>query len=634
MWLNRLFNNRSSIAALSDGWHADAMADFNDRARRHATRLSRKIAAAGVALVVGLWVVIIVEVRSEDSASIKNATGQGHNLSAAFASEVSHTLDTISAAMDLIAKQILDDRANGVTRIDPDRWAAELSAIARPTVAGALIGPDGKVVFTTMGSIVQNMDFSDREEFTAQRDRRETGLTIGRPILDLMSLPITLPISRRVETPDGTLVGVLLFSLTPSDLTRLHRNVDLGPRGSLTVICTNAVIRARFSSDRPDGMFGAGMSIMGPPFRADLPPGGTQSYIRAGVADNVVRLYTVRRLTDYDLFVSIGVDLDQVLSNARTHKMLVITIGAIASLLLGMLTVLLVREIWRRTMREIELAREHGRLEEAHATILRDREQLASANQELMATADRADAANQAKSQFLANMSHELRTPLHAIIGFSELIKEQAPRSPPGPPLVEYASDILSSGRHLLELINTILDLSKVESGTALLTEIVVPINDVINASMIAIRSQARTRQITVTVSLPDNPPSVRVDLTKMRQILINLLSNAVKFTPEGGRVTVSGRRSQDGCVVLAVADSGIGMTDEEMVIALEPFGQVDSTLSRVTEGTGLGLPLARRLIELHGGTLVLKSLKGHGTTVEVTIPATRVVAPMMAQSG
>ena len=142
------------------------------------------------------------------------------------------------------------------------------------------------------------------------------------------------------------------------------------------------------------------------------------------------------------------------------------------------------------------------------------------------------------------------------------------------------------------------------------------------------------TRQITVTVSLPDNPPSVRVDLTKMRQILINLLSNAVKFTPEGGRVTVSGRRSQDGCVVLAVADSGIGMTDEEMVIALEPFGQVDSTLSRVTEGTGLGLPLARRLIELHGGTLVLKSLKGHGTTVEVTIPATRVVAPMMAQSG
>jgi signal transduction histidine kinase len=225
-------------------------------------------------------------------------------------------------------------------------------------------------------------------------------------------------------------------------------------------------------------------------------------------------------------------------------------------------------------------------------------------------------------------MSHELRTPLHAIIGFSELIKEQAPKAPTAPPIADYAGDILASGRHLLELINSILDLSKVESGTTQLTESVVPVTDVLHASLTAIRGQARGRQVALEVSVPDELPFVRVDLTKMRQVMINLLSNAVKFTPEQGKVTLSCRIPNDnaGGLVLTVADTGIGMSDADIAVALEPFGQVDSTLSRAVEGTGLGLPLARRLIELHGGRLVLRSVKGEGTTAEVWLPAQRLV--------
>jgi two-component system cell cycle sensor histidine kinase PleC len=200
-------------------------------------------------------------------------------------------------------------------------------------------------------------------------------------------------------------------------------------------------------------------------------------------------------------------------------------------------------------------------------------------------------------------------------------------------PVAEYANDILSSGRHLLELINTVLDLSKVESGTATLTEIVVPIHDVVNASMISIRAQARARRIRIQVALPPDAPLVRVDLTKMRQVLINLLSNAVKFTPEEGSVSVAASRSADGGAVITVTDSGIGMSEAEMAVAMEPFGQVDSTLSRLADGTGLGLPLALRLMELHGGDLRLHSAKGHGTTVEVVIPACRVVANTVAAS-
>ena len=143
---------------------------------------------------------------------------------------------------------------------------------------------------------------------------------------------------------------------------------------------------------------------------------------------------------------------------------------------------------------------------------------------------------------------------------------------------------------------------------------------------MISIRAQARARGIRVDVSLPPDALAVRVDLTKMRQVLINLLSNAVKFTPADGRVTVSARRAAGGGVIIAVADTGIGMTEAEMAVAMEPFGQVDSTLSRLADGTGLGLPLASRLIELHDGRLTLSSVKGEGTTVEVLIPAERVV--------
>lgn len=247
--------------------------------------------------------------------------------------------------------------------------------------------------------------------------------------------------------------------------------------------------------------------MLGGPWRSDLEAGSVYSYTRLGVVDQVNRLFTLRKLTSYPLIVSVGIDMDDVLAAARGHRLLILIMGAAASGLLALLTILLVREMWRRTLREIDLARQHGRLEAAHAQILVDRGHLEVANRELLASTERAQAANRAKSQFLANMSHELRTPLHAIIGFSELIKEQAPKVQAGPPIADYANDILTSGRHLLELINSILDLSKVESGTSLLVDIVVPVADVINASLIAIRGQARVRRIALEVVLPPDPP-------------------------------------------------------------------------------------------------------------------------------
>lgn len=605
------------------------MAAFEGRARRHASRLCRKIAAAGIALVIGLWIVILVEIRAENDAAMEQARLQGLNLSAAFAAEIGRTMDSIAGSMSLLADRLRHDLSSGRGATAAEHRAAELIALSRSAVRAAFIGPDGRAVFSTLGPAVSASDFSARDDFRYLRANRSNKPFVGEPLIATTDQPLVLPISRRVEAEDGTFLGMLLFSLVPSDLTNLHQAVDLGRRGVLSVICTSGMIRARFSAEHPDGMNGVGMSVVGGGggWDPNLPPGGMNSYIRVGVVDHVLRMFSQRRLTDHDLVVSVGLDVDDVLVSARSHKALIIAMGTAASLLLGMLTVLLVREIWRRTLREIELAREHGRLEEANAQILRDREKLAITNRELTATAEKAEAASRAKSQFLANMSHELRTPLHAIIGFSELIVSQAPKDvPKAPPLGEYAKDILSAGRHLLELINTILDLAKVESGTTLLSETVVPLSDIVHASMIAIRSQARGRNIALEVNLPPDAPALRVDLTKARQILINILSNAVKFTPEGGTVTVAAERGPHGGVTLAVTDTGIGMTEAEMAVAMEPFGQVDSTLARVAEGTGLGLPLAQRLMEMHGGRLSMTSEKHKGTRVMLMFPPERVV--------
>jgi PAS domain S-box-containing protein len=242
-----------------------------------------------------------------------------------------------------------------------------------------------------------------------------------------------------------------------------------------------------------------------------------------------------------------------------------------------------------------------------------------------------AEAANLAKSQFLANMSHELRTPLNAVIGFSEMM-ERGLAGPIGLKQQEYAGLVLKSGQHLLNIINDILDLARVDSGKFELNEERdVDPRGIIDACVALLRERASSGALKLTTDISADVPLLVADPTRLKQILLNLLSNAVKFTEPGGSVVVALRHEPDGGVSFAVRDTGPGMTPDEIVTALEPFGQVDASHTRPYEGTGLGLPLARRLAELHGGSLEIQSKKGRGTTVTLTLPATRVLADQRA---
>ena len=232
-----------------------------------------------------------------------------------------------------------------------------------------------------------------------------------------------------------------------------------------------------------------------------------------------------------------------------------------------------------------------------------------------------AEIANRTKSEFLANMSHELRTPLNAIIGFSEIIKDEL-RGAHHPSYREYAKDIHDSGTLLLAVINDILDLSKIEAGKQQLNVEAVSAHTVVASCLGLVRERARGAGINLTVDAKGyDTPELEADPLKLKQILLNLLSNSIKFTPRGGTITVGARNGAAGIVEFTVADTGIGMKSAEIPLALEPFRQIDSSYGRKYQGTGLGLPLARALAELHGGTLAIESEPGKGTSVTVAIP-------------
>jgi two-component system cell cycle sensor histidine kinase PleC len=232
------------------------------------------------------------------------------------------------------------------------------------------------------------------------------------------------------------------------------------------------------------------------------------------------------------------------------------------------------------------------------------------------------DLANRAKSEFLANMSHELRTPLNAIIGFSGLIQHLAAQGLDSGKSVEYAGNIETAGRHLLNIVSDILDISKIENGSSSLDLEPHPIRDIVEASLLLVRARIEAKGQVLEVKLGRELPVLPVDQRRIKQILINLLSNAHKFTPERGKIIVEAKRTKEGGATISVADTGIGMSQDDLAVALKPFGQVKTTHLRAHEGTGLGLPIATALARQHGGELRVESEPGAGTTVTLTLVA------------
>jgi signal transduction histidine kinase len=278
-----------------------------------------------------------------------------------------------------------------------------------------------------------------------------------------------------------------------------------------------------------------------------------------------------------------------------------------------------------RWVRVIEQKTAEGRTLSTYVDITR----LKQREDDLRLAKEEAEMANVARSEFLANVSHELRTPLNAILGFSEVITEEMFGPIGSNRYREYLTDIHESGTHLLELINDVLDISKVEAGKLQLYEEDIDLHRLLGRCITFVKDRAKNAGVELLVETTPEARYLRADEVRLTQVLVNLLSNAVKFTPSGGTVKAEALLDPQSCPVIKVSDTGIGMTEDEIVVALKSFHQVDNTLTRRYDGTGLGLPLAKSLVELHGGTLNVESVKGSGTVVAVRLPAERLLRPV-----
>jgi len=278
---------------------------------------------------------------------------------------------------------------------------------------------------------------------------------------------------------------------------------------------------------------------------------------------------------------------------------------------LGRKNKMLVKEIAQRLEVERELKEHRAHLQE----IVEER------THDLLRAKEEAENASQIKTRFLANMSHELRTPLNAIIGYSDSIRHETFGVLDNENYREYVENIHASGLHLLELIGDILDISAIEAGKLEINRDEVDIRQSVDCSIRFVEDAAKRDGLKIIRNIPDDLPIVVTDDRRVRQVFVNLLSNAVKFTPTGGEITVTAAQESADHVSVTVADTGIGMTRDELELALSEFGQIDNPMVRKAQGTGLGLPLTRRLVEVLNGSFHIESTPGVGTRVNVLLP-------------
>ena len=270
-----------------------------------------------------------------------------------------------------------------------------------------------------------------------------------------------------------------------------------------------------------------------------------------------------------------------------------------------------------------------GRLSSSsgYCAVIRDITQWKRTEEELRNAKRAAETANAHKSDFLARVSHEIRTPLNAIIGFSDMMATERFGPIGHPRYIEYANDIGRSGRHVLDIVNDLLDISKIEAGEMELEFTAVGLNETISEAVSLVQPQANAQRVIIRTSLSANVPQIVADLRSIKQIALNILSNAIRFTPAGGQIVVSTAYEANGSVVLRIRDTGVGMTRSELEQAMKPFRQVTTGARKRGDGTGLGLPLTKAMVDANRASFAISSTPNEGTLVEVVFPSPRVLA-------
>jgi signal transduction histidine kinase len=480
-------------------------------------------------------------------------------------------------------------------------WLKDRIAVSPQMRAFLVLDAAGESVVDSASLHPRTFNGADRDYFAVHRDNANAGPFIGTPIRSRITDLWTIPVSRRISAPDGAFAGIAVVAVDPQYFVDFYAAASIGRTTAISIFRRDGVLLTRhpFSESSIGRSFAAYE-----PFRAGLAAAEHVGLRRPSPIDGEMRVISARSVRDFPLVVNASQTIDEALQSWR-YQALIIGIGTAGSTSLLLVFGLFLVRIARRhelLTREIEIAKDQA-----------------------VASQRAAERADRAKTEFLASMSHELRTPLNAIIGFADalrggtfgaLTEKQK----------EYIGDIRDAGNHLLTLIGDVLDMAKIEATKLTLDERTVDLANVVEAAARYVRPRIILSELELALDVQPRLPLVRCDEVRMRQILLNLLSNAVKFAKAPGRVVC--RVAADSCagVTIAIEDTGIGMSPSEIEVALQPFGQIDKGLTRPREGSGLGLPIAKAMVELHGGGLEIRSAPGIGTTVVVRLPKDRIV--------
>ena len=451
-----------------------------------------------------------------------------------------------------------------------------------------LVGADGRTVNFSRFWPNTPIDLSDRDYYRHFIDGNDRGPFISVPVQNRVTGSWTIYLARRLDASDGTFIGLVLAGIETSYFEGFFNSLTLRDGTSAALFRRDGVVLARAPRLEVTGVKMPATSEW-----YDVVAGGGGLFRSAGALDHMARMVSVQPRSDYPIVAGVTVSNEAALAAWRGQALL---IGACA-----VCAVIGFAVLFRN------LASQFRRLEEQAVALRRAR--------------DEANFANRSKSDFLANMSHELRTPLNSIIGFSDAILSGLLGNEKNR---DYIADIRDSGRHLLAIINDLLDLAQIDAGRMGIEERRVDLGRLVSACLAMVRVKADAGAIGLEQAAPPYAVAVSADERLLKQALLNLLSNAVKFTPPAGIVRVEILVAGDGAVEIRVTDTGIGMREEDIALAMQPFVQIDGTLHRRFEGTGLGLPLTKAMIELHGGALVLHSSPGTGTVASLQLPAVR----------
>ncbi len=536
-------------------------------------------ALLGLSAVLLIWLGTAYFIYAEKQQTEHAAREDAANLSRAFSEDIVRSI----RAVDQTLLYVRDSYVRSPPRFDISLWSRNSQFLGEFNFQVSVIDRNGIMVASNIPGAMSGVDLSDREHFRVHAESTADTLFISKPVLGRVSHKWSIQLTRRITMPDGSFGGVAVVSVDPEYLSQLYRSIDVGQKGVLALVGTDGIVRARGAKGRT----GIGKSIA---TQSGLLKAYAQSkdgfFTHKSPLDGIERIYAYRGVHGYPLIVTVGLAVDEVYAVYYQNRSTTIAIAAVLTLWLLVVTYLIFR--YQRT--------------------------LASAR-------DAAEAGTRARSEFLAMMSHELRTPMNGVVGMADILldtrldDEQA----------LCVRTLRTSASHLLQVINDVLDFSKLEAGRIEIEKIRFDVHALLRDTAALMTAPAKEKDLRLLVDIaPDVPRYAIGDPARLRQVLLNLISNGLKFT-KAGHIAIGVALASEqflGKVRLefTVADTGIGIPQDGVPLLFRRFSQLDSTIARRFGGTGLGLAICKRLVDLMGGTISVESTVGTGTVFRFTV--------------